>query len=96
MDKKYIEVEVGWYNELVRTKAKWDLLIDNLLHDNYPNFSTEEVNDWVNSYYFRFGVRPPEKCIKPEKIIVKEKAPVEPELKGVRRKSLKITEEGRR
>lgn len=93
MDKEYIEVEVGWYNELVRTKAKWDLLIDNLLHDNYPNFSTEEVNDWINNYYFRvFGARPPEKCIKPDEIIVKEKA----ESKGSKRKSLKITEEGRR
>lgn len=96
MNKEYIEVEVGWYNELIRTKAKWDLLIDNLLHDNYPNFNTEEVNDWVNNYYFRFGARLPEKRIEPEKIIVKEKAPVEPELKGVRRKSLKITEEGLR
>ena len=92
MDKEYIEVEVSWYNELVRTKAKWDLFIDNLLHDNYPNFSTEEVSDWINNYYSHFGVRPPEKCVKSEKIIVKEKT----ESKGSKRKSLKITEEGRR
>lgn len=74
MNKEYIEVEIGWYNELVRTKAKWDLLVDTLLHDNYPDFCTEEVNYWVNSYYSQLGVKPPEECVRPEEIVIKEKA----------------------
>ena len=83
----------GWVSLEVAKKLDPQLLIDNLLHDNYPNFSTEEVNDWINNYYFRvFGARPPEKCIKPDEIIIKEKT----ESKGSKRKSLKITEEGRR
>ena len=83
MDKKYIEVEVGWYNELVRTKAKWDLLIDNIIHANYKDFETEEVNNWINTYYSKIGIKPKEKAVDTEYI---------KEIKG--RKPLKITEEG--
>ena len=61
VDKEYIEVEVGWYNELVRTKAKWDLLIDNIIHANYKDFETEEVNNWINTYYSKIGIKPKEK-----------------------------------
>ena len=85
MDKKYIEVEAGWYNELVRTKAKWDLLIDNIIHANYKDFETEEVNNWINTYYSKIGIRPEEKTIDTEHI---------KEYK--RRKPFEITEEGMR
>ena len=83
VDKEYIEVEVGWYNELVRTKAKWDLLIDNIIHANYKDFETEEVNNWINTYYSKFGIKPKEKIMDTE--CIKE---------SKRRKPLKITEEG--
>lgn len=51
----YIEVECGWYNELIRTKAKWDLLIDCCIHKGHPEFDTEEVNYLVSEYYSQVG-----------------------------------------
>ena len=84
MDKEYIEVEVGWYNELVRTKAKWDLLIDNIIHANYKDFETEEVNNWINTYYSKIGIKPEEKAVDTEYYIKEIK----------RRKPLKSAEEG--
>ena len=83
VDKEYIEVEVGQYNELIRTKAKWDLLIDNIIHANYKDFETEEVNNWINTYYSKFGIKLKEKTVDTE--YIKEYK---------RRKPLEITEEG--
>ena len=82
--KEYIEIEVGWYNELVRTKAKWDLLIDNIIHANYKDFETEEVNNQIITYYSKVGIKPEEKAVDTECIIEESR----------RRKPLKITEEG--
>lgn len=64
MSDNFITIEQAWYNELIRTKAKWDLFMDNCIHKDYPAYSTEEVNDWVNDYYFQIGIKPPESTIK--------------------------------
>ena len=80
--KQYVEVEQAWYNELIRTKAKWDLFIDLCIHKDYPKYNTEEVNDLVNDYYSKIGIKPEEKTVDTE--CIKEYK---------RRKPLKITEE---
>lgn len=64
--KQYIEIEQAWYNELIRTKAKWDLFIDLCIHKDYPGYDTEEVNCWVNDYYSQIGVKEDEPTIAPE------------------------------
>lgn len=61
--QEYIEIEKAWYNELIRTKAKWDLFIDSCIHKDYPKYDTEEVNDWVNDYYSQIGVKMDEPTI---------------------------------
>lgn len=61
--KQYVEVEQAWYNELIRTKAKWELLIDLCIHKAYPKYDTEEVNDWVNDYYSQIGIKMDEPTI---------------------------------
>ena len=74
--KQYVEVEQAWYNELIRTKAKWDLFIDLCIHKDYPKYDTEEVNDLVNDYYSQIGVKIDEPTID---------TPEEPEIKIWRR-----------
>lgn len=84
MGKEYIEIEAGWYNELVRTKAKWDLLIDNIIHANYKDFEVEEVDNRIVTYYSKVGIKPEEKTVDTDYYIEEYTT----------RKPLKITEEG--
>lgn len=74
--KQYVEVERAWYNELIRTKAKWDLFIDLCIHKDYPKYDTEEVNDLIRDYYSQIGLKIDEPTID---------TPEEPEIKIWRR-----------
>ena len=74
--KQYDEVERAWYNELIRTKAKWDLFIDLCIHKDCPKYDTEEVNDLIRDYYSQIGLKIDEPTID---------TPEEPEIKIWRR-----------
>lgn len=54
-EPKYVRIDISWYNELVRSKAKYDFFIDSLIASNLKNYDTWMLNDAIEDYYSKMG-----------------------------------------
>lgn len=52
---QYVKIDISWYNELIRSKAKYDFLVDSLIASNLKNYDTEQLNEMINYYYSKLG-----------------------------------------
>lgn len=52
---KYVRIDVSWYNELIRSKAKYDFLIDSLIAEKLKNYDIYELNEAISDYYSKVG-----------------------------------------
>lgn len=52
---KYVKIDTSWYNELIRSKAKYDFFIDSLIASNLKDYDSWVLNDAVNDYYSKMG-----------------------------------------
>lgn len=76
-DNNFILIELSYYSELVRSKAKLEAIIDSLLEGNIPNYSRHDANRISNLYFdSRFGIKKDEvenyKDVKPKEQLKKE------------------------
>ena len=37
-EPKYVRIDISWYNELIRSKAKYDFFIDSLIASNLKDY----------------------------------------------------------
>lgn len=47
----FILIELSYYSELVRSKARLEVIIDSLLEANIPNYSRYDANE-ISELYF--------------------------------------------
>lgn len=52
---KYVKIDTSWYNELIRSKAKYDFFIDSLIASNLKDYDTWMLNDAIDDYYSKMG-----------------------------------------
>lgn len=50
-----IVIDTSWYNELIKSKARYDHLIDSFIASNLKDYDTYELNESVNEYYAKLG-----------------------------------------
>lgn len=55
MDKKYVKIDISWYNELIRSKAKYDFFVDSLIASNLQGYDAERLNEAIANYYSKMG-----------------------------------------
>lgn len=55
MDKKYVKIDISWYNELIRSKAKYDFFVDSLIASNLQGYDAERLNEAIVDYYSKMG-----------------------------------------
>lgn len=54
-EPKYVKIDISWYNELVRSKAKYDFFIDSLIASNLKGYDVWMLNDAIEDYYSKMG-----------------------------------------
>ena len=54
-EPKYVKIDTSWYNELIRSKAKYDFFIDSLIASNLKDYDTWMLNDAIDDYYSKIG-----------------------------------------
>lgn len=54
-EPKYVKIDISWYNELIRSKAKYDFFIDSLIASNLKDYDIWMLNDAIKDYYFKMG-----------------------------------------
>ena len=54
-EPKYVRIDTSWYNELIRSKAKYDFFIDSLIASNLKDYDTWMLNDAIDDYYSKIG-----------------------------------------
>ena len=54
-EPKYVKIDISWYNELTRSKAKYDFFIDSLIASNLKNYDTWVLNNAIDDYYSKIG-----------------------------------------
>lgn len=52
---KYVKIDISWYNELIRSKAKYDFFIDSLIVSNLKDYDIWMLSDAVRDYYSKMG-----------------------------------------
>lgn len=52
---KYVRIDASWYNELIRSKAKYDFFIDSLIASNMKSYDTYTLNEFIDDYYSKVG-----------------------------------------
>lgn len=52
---KYVKIDISWYNELIRSKAKYDFFIDSLIASNLKDYDIWMLNDAIKDYYSKIG-----------------------------------------
>lgn len=52
---RYVKIDASWYNELIRSKAKYDFFIDSLISSNLKDYDTWTLNEAINDYYSKIG-----------------------------------------
>ena len=52
---RYVKIDASWYNELIRSKAKYDFFIDSLISSNLKDYDTWTLNEVINDYYSKIG-----------------------------------------
>lgn len=54
-EPKYVRIDISWYNELIRSKAKYDFFIDSLIASNLKDYDIWMLNDAIEDYYSKMG-----------------------------------------
>lgn len=54
-EPKYVKIDISWYNELIRSKAKYDFFIDSLIASNLKDYDMWTSNDAIRDYYSKMG-----------------------------------------
>lgn len=54
-EPKYVKIDIYWYNELIRSKAKYDFFIDSLIASNLKDYDILMLNDVIRDYYSKMG-----------------------------------------
>ena len=54
-EPKYVRIDTSWYNELIRSKAKYDFFIDSLIASNLKDYNTWMLNNAIDDYYSKIG-----------------------------------------
>lgn len=54
-EPKYVRIDTSWYNELIRSKAKYDFFIDSLIASNLKDYDTWMLNNAIDDYYSKIG-----------------------------------------
>lgn len=54
-EPKYVKIDTSWYNELIRSKAKYDFFIDSLIASNLKDYDTWVLNNAIDDYYSKIG-----------------------------------------
>lgn len=54
-EPKYVRIDISWYNELIRSKAKYDFFIDSLIASNLKDYDTWMLNNAIDDYYSKIG-----------------------------------------
>ena len=54
-ESKYVKIDISWYNELIRTKAKYDFFVDSLISSNLKDYDTWMLNEAIEDYYSKVG-----------------------------------------
>ena len=52
---KYVKIDTSSYNELIRSKAKYDFFIDSLIASNLKDYDIWMLNDAIEDYYSKMG-----------------------------------------
>lgn len=52
---RYVKIDASWYNELLRSKARYDFFIDSLIASNLKDYDAYLLSDAINNYYFKMG-----------------------------------------
>lgn len=52
---KYVKIDTSWYNELIRSKAKYDFFIDSLIASNLKDYDAWMLNKAIEDYYSKMG-----------------------------------------
>ena len=54
-EPKYVRIDISWYNELIRSKAKYDFFIDSLIASNLKDYDIWMLSDGIRDYYSKIG-----------------------------------------
>ena len=54
-EPKYVQIDISWYNELIRSKAKYDFFIDSLIASNLKDYDIWLLSDAIHDYYSKMG-----------------------------------------
>lgn len=54
-EPKYVKIDISWYNELIRSKAKYDFFIDSLIASNLKDYDIWMLSDGIEGYYSKIG-----------------------------------------
>ena len=52
---KYVKIDIYWYNELIRSKARYDFFIDSLIASNLKDYDIWMLSDGIRDYYSKMG-----------------------------------------
>lgn len=54
-EPKYVKIDISWYNELIRSKARYDFFIDSLIASNLKDYDIWMLSDGIEGYYSKIG-----------------------------------------
>lgn len=54
-EPKYVKIDISWYNELIRSKARYDFFIDSLIASNLKDYDIWMLSDGIRDYYSKIG-----------------------------------------
>lgn len=54
-EPKYVKIDISWYNELIRSKARYDFFIDSLIASNLKDYDIWMLSDGIRDYYSKMG-----------------------------------------
>lgn len=54
-EPKYVKIDTSWYNELIRSKARYDFFIDSLIASNLKDYDIWMLSDGIEGYYSKIG-----------------------------------------
>lgn len=54
-EPKYVKIDVSWYNELIRSKARYDFFIDSLISSNLKDYDIGLLSNAIADYYSKIG-----------------------------------------
>lgn len=52
---RYVKIDITWYNELIRSKARYDCLIDSLIASKLKDYDIHIINESLLDYYSKLG-----------------------------------------